>query len=83
MTRKFELYDRANNYYYGKIKDNGKIELYDRNNNYYYGKLKTNGKIVFYDRANKYYGSHEVKQRERVAKSTDTEAFTGEYCIRV
>ncbi len=42
-------------YYYGKIKDDGKIELYDKNNDYYYGKLKADGKLEFYDKDNKYY----------------------------
>ena len=40
MPRKFELYDPRNNYYYGKVKDNGRIELYDNNNEYYYRKVK-------------------------------------------
>lgn len=56
MERKFELYDQQNNYYYGKIKDDGNLELYDRNNNdYYYGKLKSDGKFEFYDRNNQYF----------------------------
>ncbi len=48
MPRKFELYDPRNDYYYGKIKDDGKIELYDKNNDYYYGKLKADGRLEFY-----------------------------------
>jgi hypothetical protein len=31
MIRKFELYDSNNDYYYEKIKEDGKIELYDKN----------------------------------------------------
>ena len=42
MIRKFELYDRNNDYYYGKIKEDGKIELCDKNNNYYQGKINQN-----------------------------------------
>jgi uncharacterized pyridoxamine 5'-phosphate oxidase family protein len=55
MSRKFELYDENNRYYYGEIKDNGNLELYDDSNQYYYGKLKDNGNIEYYDSKNDYY----------------------------
>ena len=57
IVQKFEIYDEAGNYRYGKIKDNGKIELYDEEGKYFYGRLKSNGKIEIYDDKGKYsYG---------------------------
>jgi hypothetical protein len=40
MSKKIELWDKDNNYIWGKLKEGGKIELWDNANNYIWGKLK-------------------------------------------
>ena len=35
-----EMYDKDDNYSYGKVKEGGRIEMYDKDGNYSYGRVK-------------------------------------------
>jgi len=54
MTKKIDLWDKDNNYIWGKLKDDDKIDLWDKNNNYIWGKLTDGGKIELWDKDNNY-----------------------------